>query len=82
LNKCDNLTNKFNEQLNRILEVLIFVIVGALGVVAFLKIMTPNDSSLLFQSNDFLRFGLFTVTLILIMTFIANPLFKMLKRER
>ncbi len=73
--------NKFEEPLNRVLEVFISVIVGTLGIIAFLKIMTPIESSLLYPLGDFLRFGLFTITLFLIMSFIANPLFKMLKVE-
>jgi hypothetical protein len=75
-------TNKFEEPLNKVLEILILVIVGALGVVVFLNIMTPNNSSILFQSNNFFRFGLFTVTLFLIMYFIATPLFNMLKMQK
>jgi hypothetical protein len=65
--------------MNRILEVLILFMVIALGVIAFMKIMTPIDSSLLYGVGDFLRFGLFVMTLFLIITFIMKPLFKMLK---
>jgi hypothetical protein len=81
LNKRNQLTNKFEKPLNRILELLILVVVVALGVVAFLKIMTPIESSMLYQISDFFRFSLFVVTLFLIMSFLANPLFKMLKVE-
>jgi len=73
--------NKFEEPLNRLLEIFISIIVGTLGVIAFVKIMTPIESSVLYQLGDFLRFGLFTITLFLIMSFIAKPLFKMLKVE-
>lgn len=73
--------NKFEEPLNRLLEIFIAIIVGIFGVIAFVKIMTPIESSVLYQLGDFLRFGLFTVTLFLIMSFIAKPLFKMLKVE-
>ena len=81
MNKRNQLTNKFEKPLNRILELLILVVVVALGVVAFLKIMTPIESSMLYQISDFFRFSLFVVTLFLIMSFLANPLFKMLKVE-
>jgi len=81
LSKCDKIMNKFEEPLNRLLEIFISIIVGTLGVIAFVKIMTPIESSVLYQLGDFLRFGLFTITLFLIMSFIAKPLFKMLKVE-
>ncbi len=79
MSKRDKITNKFDEPWNKVLEVFISVIVGSLGVVAFLKIMTPIESSILYQLGNFLRFGLFTVTLFIIMSFVAKPLFKMLK---
>ena len=79
MSECDKLTNKFKDPMNRILEVLILFMVIALGAIAFLKIMTPIDSSLLYGVGDFLRFGLFVMTLFLIITFIMKPLFKMLK---
>ena len=79
MSECDKLTNKFKDPMNRILEVLILFMVIALGVIAFMKIMTPIDSSLLYGVGDFLRFGLFVMTLFLIITFIMKPLFKMLK---
>jgi hypothetical protein len=65
--------------MNRVLAVLILVIVIAVGAIAFLKIMTPINSSLLYGLGDFLRFGLFVLTLFLIINFIMNPLIKMLK---
>lgn len=79
MNECDQLTKKFKEPLIRFLELLISFIVIALGGVAFVQIMTPNESSPLYQLGDFLRFGLFVIALFLIMFFIANPLFKILK---
>jgi len=81
VNEFNNLTNKFEEPLNKVLEIFISVLVGILGVIAFLKIMTPIENSLLYQLGNFLRFGLFTITLFLIMSFVANPLFNMLKVE-
>jgi len=81
MSKCEKLLNRFEEPLNRILEVVISIIVGALGVIAFLKIMTPNEGSLFYQVDNFLRFGLFTVTLFIIMSFIFKPLFKVLKKK-
>lgn len=82
MNKCDPVTNKFKEPLNKILEVLISIIAIALGAIAFLRIMTPVASSLLYPLDNILRFGLFVTTLFFIMTFLAKPLFRMLKVEQ
>lgn len=79
MSKCDKVTSKFEEPLNKVLEVLISVIVGVFGVIAFVKIMTPSENSLLYQVDDFLRFGFFVTSIFLIMSFVANPLFNMLK---
>jgi hypothetical protein len=82
LSECDKLTNEFKDRMNRILEILILIIVIALGAIVFFEIMTPIESSLLYGVGDFLRFGLFVMTLYLIMSFIINPLFKMLKVDK
>ena len=80
MSECDKLANEFKDPMNRILEILILIIVIALGAIVFF--MTPIESSLLYGVGDFLRFGLFVMTLYLIMTFIINPLFKMLKVDK
>lgn len=82
MSECDKLTNEFKDRMNRILEILILIIVIALGAIVFFEIMTPIESSLLYGVGDFLRFGLFVMTLYLIMSFIINPLFKMLKVDK
>ena len=74
--------NKYEEPLNRLLEVLISVVVIGIGAILFLKIMTPNDGSILYQSNGFFRFGLFTVSLFLVMNFIFKPLLNCLKTKK
>ena len=68
--------------MNRVLEVLIAIVMLGLGGVAFVQIMTPSSSSVLYQLDSFLRFGLFTLTLFLLMYFIANPLFKRLSVKK
>ena len=82
MSECDKLTNEFKDPMNRILEILILIMVIALGAIVFFEIMTPIESSLLYGVGDFLRFGLFVMTLYLIMSFIINPLFKMLKVDK
>ncbi|TPH13574.1 hypothetical protein [Litorilituus lipolyticus] len=79
MSKVEQCTNRFDEPLNKVLEMFISVTVLALGIIAFVKIMTPNESSLFYPLDDLLRFGLFTVTLFLIMSFICKPLFNALK---
>jgi hypothetical protein len=76
------LTNKFREPLNKVLELLISIILVALGAIVFIKIMTPIENSLLYGLEDLLRFALFVISLFLIIFFIAKPLFKVLKGQR
>jgi len=78
----DQLTNKFNEPVNKVLEVFISLIAITFGAIAFFIIMTPIESSILYELGSFLRFGIFVFTLFLIISFIVNPLFKMLKVEK
>ena len=57
MSECDKLANEFKDPMNRILEILILIIVIALGAIVFFEIMTPIESSLLYGVGDFLRFG-------------------------
>lgn len=79
MSNYDKVNNKFEEPLNKVLEVFISLGIVALGAITFLQIMMPIESSPLYPLGGFLRFGLFVTTLFLIMFFIANPLFKTLK---
>lgn len=68
--------------MNKVLELLISVAAVAFGVIAFMAIMTPIESSILYGLGDFLRFSIFVTALFLSMFFIVNPLFNMLKVKR
>lgn len=78
----NKLTNRFKEPLNKVLELLILVVVVALGVIVFKEVMTPIESSILYGQADLFRFSLFVTALFLIMSFVVNPLFKILKVQR